>query len=255
MDVIGYQNIKEIELNLATPTWDNSSIPWVSSPKIDAKVSINNLPESWWSTDIVWWSTWIVWSATDYNTIAWASWDIKLWDWTTYAIDAWNTWNMTTITYIYADIATPSSTLLTTTTPQTAVWLWKLMVAVCKPVSDTAGKAIVQPFGTVWTDIFITADNIAANTITTNELAANSIDGMTITWALIRTDSSWERIQLNWTNNRLEFRDSNGDDAWYITWIDESTIWATIATSSNFYVWWTWMFNWKLRIPVWTNLY
>jgi hypothetical protein len=272
MTVIWYENIEDIPLNLLNiNNWDiSNNVPWINTTMLDANTSIENIPE--WKTptpDILWWSTDIVWSATDNNTIQWTSGNIKLADWTSYSINNGNTGDITWINYIYYDWTT---TLKKTTIPQDAVGAGKIMVAVCKPVTDTAGKAIIQPFGTVWTDVFITADNIAANTITTNQLAANAIDGMTITGALVRTAASWVRSQLSsnyfssfdsnyerirlWdTGSRLQFRDSNWNDCWFMTWLYVSIFgwYYTIAfskpISTTIWVFTNWIISWWSLYP------
>lgn len=259
VEVVDYANIEETILNLASPTWDtsnNSNIPWINSPMIDAAQSVTNIPVPVvppTTPDLVWWSTDIVFTADDYNTVSWSTWSIKLADWTSYSISSTgNTWNMTAITYVYYDWTT---TLKTTTTPQTAVWANKIMVAVCKKVTNTSGKAIVQPFGTVGTDVFITADNIAANTITANQIASNTITATqisssyvyagtinadnitswTITGRTLQTGTTWQRVVISSANNRIDFYNTDSVLSWQITWWK---VWSTqvLALSSSWYI-------------------
>lgn len=249
MTVIDYENIEEVTLDIASQSVgsNTSSVPWVNSPSIDATTQVINIPTPTippTTPDIVWRSTDIVRTSSDYNTISRSSWSIKLWDWTTYNINAGNTWNMTAITYVYADIATPSATLLTTTTPEIAVWIGKIMVAVCKLVTDTAGKAIVQPFWTIGTDVFITADNIAANTITANKMNINTLSALsanlwtitagTITWATIRTAATGQRVQLD--SSFLTLYDASNNFCWTIYWdtFNFSSLWNKQTTI----IWW-----------------
>lgn len=251
MDVVDYENIVETPLNVADsnnawPT-NNSDIPWVNSPMIDASVSVINIPEATSWPDIAWWSTDIVRSATDYNTVAWTAGAIKLADGTSYSIDAGNTGNISAVNYIYADIGTPSATLLKTTTAATSVGTGKLLLCVCQNVSDTTGLAKFQAFGTLGLGIFITADNIAANTITANEIASNTIttsqlsagaiDGMTITGALIRTAASWQRLTIDTSLFRLYDTDAGYDWwadtlCWLIYWqiFNFSNLWLQPTT-------------------------
>ena len=254
-----YNNIKDVQLNMS---WDISStdqesqVPWISSPMIDASISINNIPKQTATPDLVWWSTDVVWSASDNDTVAWTSWNIKLADWTSYAIDAWNTGNMTTVTYIYHDGTT---TLKITTTPQTAVWTWKLLLCTAKN-STSPVKAQFQAFGTLWAWVLITADNIASNTITANQIATNTITAnqmnvsnlssisaniwtitawdiswVTITWWTLQTASTWQRVLMNGTNNRIDFYNSDWTLSWTIAWWK---VWATqvLSLSSGWYV-------------------
>lgn len=193
MATIWYETIEDIPINAAQDVVEgNSPVPGIGSLMLDATTSVSDLPVVPPTTpDLVWWSTDIVFTADDYNTVSWSTWSIKLADWTSYSISSTgNTLNMTEITYVYYDWTT---TLKTTTTPQTAVWANKIMVAVCKKVTNTSGKAIVQPFWTVWADIFITADNIASNTITANEIASNTITSAQIkTWELVVWTNVWQ---------------------------------------------------------------
>lgn len=265
-----------------TVTWDRRVSNW--STAVADWISSDS---GWWSTDIVWWSTDLVFSATDSDTVArsWPtgpSWSIKLWDGTSYSVNSGNTGNISWITYIYHD---GTSTLKTTTTPQDAVGTGKIMVCVSKN-STSPAKAQFQAFWTLWQSVFITADNIAANTITANQLAANSIDGMTITWATIRTASSGERIQMNW-NTLTWYNSSNTKkiEFWIYweriffytdAWTDSgslASIWSDMdlrATTTMQIYWWDTIYMagtnwidmdsnvrmiWKLKIPVWTNLY
>lgn len=281
MTVIDYETIEDVLL----PWWESglsslggSQIPWVNSPKINAQTSVYNIPE-WEPTtpDLVWWTTDIVWSASDYDTVAWTSWTIKLADWTSYSVNSWNTWNMAAITYIYYDWTT---TLKTTTTPQTAVWAGKIMVCVAKNETSPK-KATFQAFGTLWQWILITADNIAANTITANEIASNTITATqisasyvyawdinasqitawTITWRTLQTGTSWQRVVIDASNNRIQFYDSSWNDCWYIRWVASGLIWDVMEFSSPLRVAWWAGFSWGLlprsdaSYDLWTSSY
>jgi hypothetical protein len=77
-----------------------------------------------------------------------------------------------------------------------------MLVAVCQNVAS--GKKITyQVFGGAGIGVLLTADNIAANTITTNLLDANAINGMTITGALVRTSAGSTRVQMDSSGNTL----------------------------------------------------
>ncbi|MGE0278349.1 MAG: hypothetical protein AB7R40_23380 [Nitrospiraceae bacterium] len=122
------------------------------------------------------WSHNLVFSATDNDTVAWTSGSIYLRDGTTYSISAGNTGNITTVTYIFLDLAVSATVLQTTTTASSAVGPNRILVAVANDVAS--GKdAQFQVMGGADDGelVLITADVIAANTITANEIAANTI--------------------------------------------------------------------------------
>lgn len=179
MEVVDYENTTEIPLNVADDNnaWasNNSSVPWVNTPMIDAKVGVYNMPNPPDPTaDLVWWSTDLVWSATDSDTVAWTSGTITLSWGTEYTIDAGNTGDISAITYIYLDTNVSLTVLQKTTTSSSSVWGGKILVCVAK--NETSPKlATFQAFGTLGQWVLITADNIAANVITANEIHWNTI--------------------------------------------------------------------------------
>jgi len=120
------------------------------------------------------WSHNMVFSATDHDTVAWSSGTITLSSGTTYSIDAGNTGNMAAITYIYLNIAVSVTVLQITTTAGTAAGDGKILIAVAQNVA-AGKKAIFQVFGGAGQGVLIVAGNITAATITTNEIAANTI--------------------------------------------------------------------------------
>jgi len=130
------------------------------------------------------WSHNLVFSATDHDTVAWASGMIRLSNGTTYNITGANTGNMAAVTYIYLDIAVSTTLLQTTTTASTAAGDNKILVAVAQNVA-AGKKAIFQVFGGAGQGVLVVADNIAANTITANEIAANTITAGQIAAATI----------------------------------------------------------------------
>lgn len=182
MKSIWFEDIVDVMLNISDPnTWAAvSEVPWVSAPKINGSVSIYNVEaESEW---IAWWSTNVSWSSTDYNTVAWWSGDICLPDWTTLSVTSWNTGDMSGMTYIYYDRDLWG--VYTTNSAQASVGLNKILLCVASPTTSWK-DAEFQAFGTNAQSTFITADNIAANTITWNEIYANSITSSEIaTWAI-----------------------------------------------------------------------
>lgn len=229
---------------------------WVNTATWDLRVSNGKTAISDWiaqtwtspTPDIVWWSTDIVRSATDYNTVAWTSWTISLAGGSSFSVNSGNTWNISAINYVYYDGTT---TLKITTTPQTAVWAGKILLCVAKN-STSPTLAQFQAFWTLWQNVFITADNIAANTITANQIASNTITATqisssyvyagtinadnitsgTITGRTIQTDTDWQRVVIDSSNNRIQFYNSSNQDAWYIVWSYNSTLWLPLISFS-----------------------
>jgi hypothetical protein len=297
MKTIWYEDITDVLLSIADPNtwWAISSVPWVSSPKINWATSVYNVEAEWWS-GIAWWSTNVNWYASDYNTVARWSGSIYLPDWTNITISSGNTGNMSAVTYIYYDRDLWS--VQTTTSAQTSVWENKILLCVASPTSS--GKdAEFQAFGTNKQSTFITADNIAANTITGNEIAANTITASEIeSWAIttakidawavtaskitvtalsdidsdlwtitagtikwttiIAWSETWAAIKLypySSTTGRLEYY-YGGNSVGYIAGWSVNGWWAIAVNASIFWMASGTMVAWgKLRIPVWTNLY
>lgn len=286
MKSIWFEDIVDVMLNIADPnTWAAvSEVPWVSSPKINAGVSVYNV-EEWW-TGIAWWSTNVSWSASDYDTVAWSSGSIYLPDWTALAVSSGNTGNMSWTTYIYYDRET--NTVSSSTSASASVGENKILLCVASPVSWSWKKAEFQAFGTDDQSTFIYASNIAANTITGNEIYANSIDTAQLaSWAVTagkidvsqlsaisanlwsitawditgttvtagKTSSWWIKLYPYSTNAwRIEFYYS-GDMVWYMQWLSAWVWWAIVVEGDYFYLDTTVLCAGKLRIPVWNNLY
>ena len=134
----------------------------------------------------------------------------------------------------------------------------------------------------------ITANQIASWTITANEIAGNTITASEIaSWAVTASKinvSSLSTITANlwdvhvWTTSwswswiriypyssdtwRIDFY-YNGSLIWYMRWQYNSNVWwwtvtldwTAIALAWDVYNFNNVFFGWKLRIPVWTNLY
>jgi len=263
-NVIPYQYIDNVALGdfgLANMWVVNSTIPWVSTNMIDASVWIYGIPEpSAPTADLVGWTTDVVFSSSASAVVAWSAWDIKLADWTSYAINSGNSWTMSAITYIYHDW---TSTLATTTVPQTAVGTGKLMMCVAKN-STSPAFAQFQAFGTLWQSVFITADNIAANTITANQIAANTITATQIQASTITTsqlnftpvqpstgdnavNSSGKVTQINWNLITVANIDADNITAWTITGrtLQTASSWQRVVVNQStnsivfFNSWWS----------------
>jgi len=123
----------------------------------------------------------LVFSATDADTVAWASGDIILSDGTKYDIDAGNTGNMSARTYIYLDIDTSETVLQTSTTFSDAVGENKILIASAENGTTEATFYVIGGIGGINLD----ADNIIANT-----LSVISADMGSITAGNITLDSS-----------------------------------------------------------------
>ena len=274
MKSIWFEDIVDVMLNIADPnTWAAvSEVPGVSSPKINAGVSVYNVEADGW---IAWWSTNVSWSSSNYNTIAWSSGKIFLPDGTELTVSSWSKSGMFSTTYIYYDRETNS--VATTTSAAASVGENKILLCVASPTTSWK-KAQFQAFGTGDQSTFISASNIAANTITWNEIQANSItaweldvsylsaisaDLWTITaWDITGTtitagSTSGTAIKLNPNNNRIEFY-YWWSLVWYMAgWSVDGNWWILInadyagMTGRDTFD----LYNGKLRIPVWTNLY
>lgn len=183
MTVIDYESIEEVSLD--TAGWEYSwasTIPWVNSPMIDASTSVSNIPESdvilEWTLNVVrGWTNTVNFSSVNENTVDWSEWSLTMPDWTVYTIAAGTTWIMTVITYIYLDVNESETTLQLTTTSWDSVGEDKLLVCVAKN-QDAPKYAVYQNFWTNTQDVFITADNIASNSITANEMQVNSLSAL-----------------------------------------------------------------------------
>lgn len=117
------------------------------------------------------WTHDIVFSASDADTVAWASGTITLTDGTSYSITGSNTGNMAARTYIYLDKNVSTTALQTTTTASTAVGAGKILIAVAE---NGTGEATFQTFGGNG-GLKVDGSDLVSNSITTNELAANSV--------------------------------------------------------------------------------
>jgi hypothetical protein len=274
MKTIGFEDIVDVILNVSDPnTWGViSQVPWVSSPKINAGVSVYNVEADGW---IAWWSTNVSWNASDYNTVTWWSGNIYLPDWTSLAVTSGSTGNMSSMTYIYYDMST--NTVSTTTNASASVWENKILLCVAKPTSSWK-DAEFQAFWTNAQSTFITADNIAANTITGNEIQANSITSgkidvsqlsaisanlgtitaWDITWTTITAwSTSSTAVRMNPNNNRIEFY-YWWSMVWYIAWASVDGNWGILINADYAGMIWRDVFDLyggKLRLPVWTDLY
>lgn len=110
-------------------TWDGSELKVVGvvSIKQGSEIAIQG-----WSHDLSF-------SAPDSDTVAWSAGTITLMDGTQYSISAGDTGNMTSVTFIYLDIAVSTTTLQTTTNASVAAGSGKLLV--CRAQNKSSGPA------------------------------------------------------------------------------------------------------------------
>lgn len=172
----------QLQYNAGTPQayigdGSNKYFKYTSAGGVECKnFTVNDIQQGS-EISIQGWQHDLVFSATDADTVAWASGTITLMDGTTYSIDAGNTGNISAITYIYLDIAVSSGTVLQkTTTAATAVGSGKILVAVAEDKTD---EAFFQVFGGIG-GVLLSADMIATNAITANEIAANAVTAVKI---------------------------------------------------------------------------
>lgn len=285
MTTIWYQDITEVLLSITDPNtgWAVSEVPWVSSPKINAGTSVYNIQAEWWEW-IAGWSTNVSWSSSAYDSVSWSSWYIYMPDWTSLAVSSWTASSMGAVTYIYYDMS--NNTMNTTTSASSSVGENKLLLCVAKPTVSWK-EAEYQAFGTGYQSTFITADNIAANTITWNEIAANTItaneiatgtitaDKMNVSTLSAITANMWDvhvGVTTSWDANKSWIRifpDTNNwkvdfyydlNKVWEIMWADVTWLWNAIYViwgTGNGYIalGWNTVCTYKLKIPVWTDLY
>lgn len=123
------------------------------------------------------WSHNMAFTATDHDTVAWASGSIKLLDGTIFNIVAGNTATMSAITYIYFSKADSETVLQTTTTYSTALGSNKILVCTAQNVAS-GKKAIFQSFSGKalgGASKLMVTDNLAANCVTANLVGTNEI--------------------------------------------------------------------------------
>ena len=123
------------------------------------------------------WQNTCIFSSTDFNTVAWATGIITLSNGVSYSITGANTGNMTALTYIYLSPSDSTTLLQTTTTAATAFGADKIIVAVAEDTVSGKSAAFQAFGGSGGNSQLFTKDNIAADSITANEVLANSFTG------------------------------------------------------------------------------
>ena len=280
--------------NLASDTtnWYSQDLPWVNTFLINWANQVTNIPEWEGWLWIAGWSTNVRWTAWVW-TISWTSGDINLPDWAQISISSGNV-NIVAPTYIYVDMedwTVYSTTHSYEAVWENKIMICAAFPNTWKNVTFKAFGCADQSSLTTWADIAartivasniasweITANEIASNTITANEikswavtaskidvsqLSAISANLWTITaWDITGTtitagSTSWTAVKLNPNNNRIEFY-YNWSMVWYIAWWSVDGNWWILLNAS--FVGMTGrntfdLYNGKLRIPVWYDLY
>ena len=250
---------------------------------------------AWWSTDVKWtaWVWSISWTSGNINLPDWNQISISsgsanvtantylyvdMQDWTVYSTNSWidavgenkimicaafpNSWkNVTFKAFGCAD--------------QSSLTTW----------ADIAARTIVASNIASWE---ITANEIHSNTITASEIATGAITSSKIEAGAVTaskidvsqlsaitanlwdvhvgtTSWSWSWIRIypyDSSTGRIDFY-YNWNQIWYMRWQYNSNVWwwtvtldwTAIALAWDVYNFNNIFFGWKLRIPVWTNLY
>lgn len=156
-----------------------------------------------------WWSQTCTFSVTDSDTVAWWSGTFTTSDGTSYSIWASNTGNMVAKTYIYLDTAVSTTAYQTTTTASTAVWDWKVMVAIAQNNTTEATYQVLNN-----NSYNIDASNIVTWSITANEIATSAITTDKIyAWAVTAVKITSYNFQLSaWSFT------NNSPSAWKVAW-------------------------------------
>lgn len=140
----------------------------------------------------------LVFSASDNDTVAWATGTITMSNGRTFTIDAGNTGNMTALTWIYLDTGTSSTVLQTTTTAATAMGANKIAIAIAQNNADASANAtFVVHKGT--TGVAITASSIKTATLSAIAADLGTITAGTVTGATLRTSSSNPKFNMTST--------------------------------------------------------
>jgi len=157
--------------------------PRIKMENVDTIISGNVTLKDQFDLKLQGWGHDMAFTATDHDTVAWASGTITLLDGTSHSITGANTGTMSAITYIYLDTDVSETVLQTTTTASTAIGSSKILIAVAEDVAS-GNLATFQVFGGKalgGLGKLITADDIVANTITANEIYANTITASELT--------------------------------------------------------------------------
>ena len=159
----------------------------------------------------------LVFSVSSSTVVAWTSGTITTSDGTSYSIVSGNTGTMSAQTYIYLDIAVSSTVLQVTTTMPTAVWDGKMLLATAK---NNTTEAIFQVFNGIG-GVNLAGSNIVAESITANEIAAATITAAKI---VANTITANEIAAATITGAKISAATTitagTGTDVWVVDWAD-----------------------------------
>jgi len=162
----------------------------------------------------------LVFSATDEDTVAWASGSIVMDDGTLYSIDADNTGAMGDVTYIYFSKDDSLTVLYTDETFTDAVGRAKILVAVAKP--RAAGlHATYLVFGGEGHNALVDTENIVDLAIETAKLATDAVETVKIkdlnvtTAKILITSGDWLGLAVD--KGRIVFTDAATDTIAFLT--------------------------------------
>ena len=158
-----------------------TTIPsWTVNGEMATPINVDGTAILSFDTSILGWNTTLVFSATDADTVSWASGgQIILSDGTTYTITTapLNTGNMSARNYIYLDINVSTSQLQVSTTASDAVGTGKLLVATAKNGTGEANFFVFSGNA----ETVIDGAFVATGTLAANKIIANTIDATQIT--------------------------------------------------------------------------
>lgn len=247
---------------------------------------------AWWSTSCSWtpWVWTIAWSAWDINLPDWTVISVSSWSASvtapTYIYVNTEDWTVSSTVNSYDAVwenkimicaAFPNSWKNVTfkafgCADQNSLTTWADIAAWTIVASNIASETITASQIASWT---ITANEIAWNTITASEIASGavtaakidvsqlsaisadlwSITAWDITWVTITASDGSTSIILDPNNWQITIK-RGSTTVWNIKWYYSSTSWNVIWLT-----WWdvavtnTLWCLWKLRIPVWIDLY
>lgn len=165
------------------------------------------IPQSVLDIAVFGWTQTCVFSVTDADTISWGSGTFTSADGSSvYSISAGNTGNMSALTYVYLDINVSKTAYQISTSITAPIGIGKVLIAVCRNGTSTATYNLVQASQ-------IVGDNILANTISAQKMNVSqlsaitadlgSITAGTITGALIKTNNTGTRLEMNGASNEF----------------------------------------------------
>jgi len=140
--IVHHNDIENMPLgNRDDSTNEVWSIPWFTGPRVNMETSIFNIPVSYWVCTCVF-------SATDYDTVAWTSGSIYLFNNLVLAISAGNTGNISWVNYVYLDKNISLTTLQVTSNPALTMWFNRILVCIVKSNTNPT-PASFRPLGSI----------------------------------------------------------------------------------------------------------